>query len=161
MTPAPKDKDGVVYENLSPRDREKFDASRFKEIDNLLKMGALSVMTLKESKRYRVYFPEYIIPSNMLDKWKLQDDGSMLAKSRNVLIGWKDPMIYQLERRAPTPTQEAIMVLLQWLASFRAAGMISDLTNAFGQSRKTNRETPLATELPRGLNTHRYQRDVC
>ena len=42
----------------------------------------------------------------MLDKWKLQDDGSLLAKSRNVLIGWKDPMIYQLERRAPTPTQD-------------------------------------------------------
>ena len=53
VTPAPKDKDGVVYENLSPRDKQKFDASRFKEIDNLLKMGALSVMTLKESNRYR------------------------------------------------------------------------------------------------------------
>ena len=75
----------------------------------------------------------------------------MLAKSRNVLIGWKDPMIYQLERRAPTPTQEAIMVLLQWLASFKVSGRISDLTNAFGQSRRTNRETKLATELPRGV----------
>ena len=51
VTPAPKDKDGVVYENLSPRDKLKFDASRFKEIDNLLNMGALSVMTLKESNR--------------------------------------------------------------------------------------------------------------
>ena len=43
------------------------------------------------------------------------------------------------------------MVLLQWLASFRVSGMISDLTNAFGQSRRTNRETPLATELPKGV----------
>ena len=93
VTPAPKDKDGVVYDNLSPRDRLKFDASRFKEIDNLLNMGALSVMTLKESNRYRQFLPEHIIPSNMLDKWKLQDDGSMLAKSRSVLIGWKNPMI--------------------------------------------------------------------
>ena len=97
-------------------------------------MGALSVMTMKESDRYRRLFPEHIIPSNMLDKWKLQDDGTMLAKSRNVLIGWKDPMIYQLERRAPTPTQEGIMVMLQWLASFRVSGNISDLTNALGQS---------------------------
>ena len=114
VTPAPKDKDGVEYENLSPRDKLKFDASRFKEIDNLLKMGALSVMTLKESNRYRQLFPEHIIPSNMLDKWKLQDDGSMLAKSRNVLIGWKDPMIYQLEGKAPTTTQEGILVTTQW-----------------------------------------------
>ena len=75
----------------------------------------------------------------------------MLATSRNVLVGWKDPMIYQLERRAPTPTQEAIMVLLQWLAAFRVSGRISDLTNAFGQSRRTNRETKLATELPKGV----------
>ena len=94
---------------------------------------------------------EHIIPSNMLDKWKLQDDGTMLAKSRNVLIGWKDPMIYQLERRAPTPTQEGIMVMLQWLASFRVSGRISDLTNAFGQSRKTNRVVNLAIELPTGV----------
>ena len=87
VAPAPKDKDGVVYEDLSPRDKQKFDASRFKEIDNLLKLGALSVMNLKESSRHRQYLPEFIIPSNMLDKWKLQDDGSLLAKSRNVLIG--------------------------------------------------------------------------
>ena len=81
VAPAPKDKDGVVYENLSPRDKLKFDGSRLKENDNLLKLGGLSVMTLKESNRYRQLFPEHIIPSNMLDKWKLQDDGTMLAKS--------------------------------------------------------------------------------
>ena len=38
----------------------------------------------------------------------------MAAKSRSVLVGWKDPMIYQLERAAPTPTQIGIMVTLQW-----------------------------------------------
>ena len=108
-------------------------------------------MSLKESNYYRMNLSEHIIPSNMLDKWKLHGDGTMLAKSRNVLIGWKDPMIYQLERRAPTPTQEGIMVMRQWLASFRVSGNISDLTNAFGQSRKTNREVKLATELPRGV----------
>ena len=108
---APKDKDGVVYDQLSTKDKAKFDASRFKEIGNRLKMGAVSVMSLKESNYYRMNLSEHIILSNMLDKWKLQDDGTMLAKSRNVLIGWKDPMIYQLERSAPTPTQEGIMVM--------------------------------------------------
>ena len=124
------------------------DASRFKEIDNLLRLNALSVMSPEESDHFAQTTPEKIIPTNMLDKWKLQDDGSVAAKSRSVLVGWKDPMISQLER-APTPTQEGIMVTLQWLASAKVTGRIADLTNAFGQARKTK----LATKLPPGV-TH-------
>ena len=45
VPPRPKDKSGVVYDELSETDKEKFDASRFKEIDNLLKLNALSVMS--------------------------------------------------------------------------------------------------------------------
>ena len=89
----------------------------------------------------------------MLDKCKLQDDGSVAAKSRSVLVGWKDPMIYQLERAAPTPTQEGIMVTLQWLASAKVTGRIADLTHAFGQARKTSRKNKLATKLSPGV-TH-------
>ena len=74
----------------------------------------------------------------MLDTWYRQDDGTVKAKSRCVLIGWKDPMVfYQWERAAPTPTQEAIMVTLQWLASAKVSGHVTDLTTAFGQARKT------------------------
>ena len=72
----------------------------------------------------------------MLDKWKRQDDGTVKAKSRIVLEGWKDPKLYQLERLAPTPTQEATMVTSQWLASAMVSGKVTDLTNAFGRSRK-------------------------
>ena len=81
---------------------EKIDASRFKEIDNLLKLNALSVMSPEESDHFAKTTPENIIPTNMLDNWKLQDDGAVAAKSRSTLVGWKDPMIYQLERAAPT-----------------------------------------------------------
>ena len=45
----PKDTSGVLYDKLSETDKKKFDASRFKEIDNLLKLGALSVMSPEES----------------------------------------------------------------------------------------------------------------
>ena len=62
-------------------------------------------------------------------------------------------MIYHLERAAPTPTQEGIMVTLQWLASANVTGRIADLTNAFGQARKTSRKNKLATKLPPGV-TH-------
>ena len=151
VAPRPKDKSGVVYDELSDTEKKKFDASRFKEIDNLLKLNALCVMSPEESDHFAKTTPENIIPTNMLDKWKLQDDGSVAAKSRSVLVGWKDPMIYQLERAAPTPTQEGIMVTLQWLASAKVTGRIADLTNAFGQARKTSRKNKLATKLPPGV----------
>ena len=70
--------------------------------------------------------PENTKPTNVLDKWKLQDDGTVVAKSRSVLVGWKDPMVYRLERVAPTPTQEVIMATLLWLASLKVSGRISD-----------------------------------
>ena len=153
VAPRPKDKSGVVYDELSETDKEKFDASRFKEIDNLLKLNTLSVMSPEESDHFAKTTLENIIPTNMLDKWKLQDDGTVAAKSRSVLVDWKDPMIYQLERAAPTPTQEGIMVTLQWLASAKVTGRIVDLTNAFGQANKTSRKNKLATKLPPGM-TH-------
>ena len=94
VAPRPKDKSGVVYDELSETDKKKFDASRFKEIDNLLKLNALSVMSPKESDHFAKTTPENIIPTNMLDKWKFQDDGTVAAKSRSVLVDWKkDPMI--------------------------------------------------------------------
>ena len=149
VAPRPKDKSGVVYDELSETDKKKFDASRFKEIDNLMKLNALSVMSPEEGDHFTKTTPENIIPTNMLDKWKLQDDGTVAAKNRSVLVGWKDPMIYKLESAAPTPTQEGIMVTLQWLASAKVTGRIADLTNAFGQARKSSRKT----NLP--LNCHR------
>ena len=103
--------------------QQNFDASRLKEIDNLLKLNALSVMSPEESDHFAKTTLGNITPTNMLDKWKLQDDGTVAAKSRSVLVGRKDPMIYQLERAAPTPTQEGIMVILQWLASAKVTGL--------------------------------------
>ena len=48
----------------------------------------------------------------------------------------------------PTPMQEGIVVTLQWLASAKVSGRISDLTDAFDQARKTSRQNKLATKLP-------------
>ena len=45
------------------------------------------------------------------------------------------------------------MVTLQWLASAKVSGKVTDLTNAIGQSRKTSRRNKLATRLPPGV-TH-------
>ena len=65
VAPRPQDKSGVVYDELSDTDKKKFDASRFKEIDNLLKLNALSVMSPEESDHFAKTTPENIIPTNM------------------------------------------------------------------------------------------------
>ena len=97
-------KSGVTHDEWPSEDKKKFDASRFKEIDNLLKLNALSVMTIKDCEHFAKTTPENTKPTNVLDKWKYQDNGTLKAESRCVLVGWKDPVIYQLERAAPTPT---------------------------------------------------------
>ena len=98
-------------------------------------------MSVKDSEHFVKTTPENIIPTNVLDKWNRQDDGTVKAKSRTVWVGWKDPMVYQLERAAPTPTQEAIMVTLQWVASAKVSRKKHRLDQRFGQSRKTSSKT--------------------
>ena len=66
-------------------DKKKFDASRFEDIGGLLGLGALGVMSPEESDHFAKTTLENVIPTNMLDKWKLQDDGSVAAKSRSVV----------------------------------------------------------------------------
>ena len=110
VSPGPKDKSGVVYDKLSDEVKKIFDAARCKDIDNLLKLGFLNVMTPEDNDHFAKTTPENIIPTHVLDKWNPQDDGSVSAKSKSVLVDKKDPMIYQLERAAPTPTQEDISV---------------------------------------------------
>ena len=75
----------------------------------------------------------------------------MKAKSRIVIHGFKDPHVLQLERSAPTPTNEAFTTVMQTMASNKWEGWSSDISNAFGQAMKTNRRQPLAASLPPGL----------
>ena len=57
-------KPNVVYDELSSEDKKTFDAARFKEIDNLLKLGALSVTN---SNNFAKTTPENIMPTFVLD----------------------------------------------------------------------------------------------
>ena len=49
-------------------------------------------MSPEESDHFWKTTPQKIIQTNMLDKWKHQDDGSVTPKSRSVLVVLKDPM---------------------------------------------------------------------
>ena len=72
------------------RTKKKFDASRFKDIDKLLHLGALSVMSVKDSEHSIKTTPENIIPTNMLDKWKRQDGDTVKANQEQNRVGRLD-----------------------------------------------------------------------
>ena len=96
VSPQTKGQKWCAVRRIVKRETKNFDASRSKEIDNLEQLGALSVLSVKDSEHFAKTKPENIIPTNMLDKWKRQDDGTVKGKSRIVLVGWKDPMVYKL-----------------------------------------------------------------
>jgi len=141
----------VDYKNLDKKDRLLFDKARGTEIRNLLELGAYRILSVEESEKFRREHPEYVLPSRWVDRWKATDEGGVKAKSRIVILGFKDPHVLQLERSAPTPTHEAFTTMLQVLASSRRAAWSSDIKNAFGQSMRTTRSQPLAASLPPGM----------
>ena len=131
VAPRPTDKSGVVCDELSGLPR---------------KMTTLQRQPLRTSHQQTCRTSG---SSRMTVQW---------PKSRNVLVGWKDPMIYQLERAAPTPTQEGIMVTLQWLASATVTGCIADLTNALGEARKTSRKKQTCHKTATGRDSSKVGR---
>ena len=149
----------VSYNNLSPKDRKTFAASRALELKNLFDLGAYRILSLEDSLAFRAKYPEYVLPSKWVDRWKPTDDGGAKAKSRIVILGFKDPHVLQLERSAPTPTHEAFTTTLQAFASMKREAWSSDIKNAFGQSMKTTRRQPLAASLPSGMYEAGYDLD--
>ena len=101
-----KDASSVEYKSLSPKEKKIFDASRLVEMNGLFDLGAYELLSLEESLKFRAQFPDYVLPSRWVDRWKGTDAGSLLAKSRIVILGSKDPHILELERSAPTPTNK-------------------------------------------------------
>ena len=153
------DASSVNYRDLSPSDRVKFDTSRATELRNLFGLKAYRIMSLEESLAFRRDFPECVLPSRWVDRWKAQDSGADIAKSRIVILGFKDPQVLQLERSAPTPTHEAFTTVMQVMASRKWSAWSSDIKNAFGQSRKTTRQQPIAASLPQGMKEAGYDLD--
>jgi len=90
------------------------------------------------------------LPSQWVERWKEADSGGSKAKSRLVVLGWKGPDVFELERSAPTPTNEGLAMGLQHMASMGWACTSSDVKNAFGQGMKDSRRQPLAMTLPLG-----------
>ena len=92
--------------------------SREKEWNSILASGAVTVLTLQQSRLIRLLKKERILTSRMVDRWKSTDDG-IIAKSRWCAHGFKDPDLDELSRSSPTPQTESIYTVFQLLASRR------------------------------------------
>ena len=124
--------DGTIqYKSLSPNEQKQFDAARAKEMEALFELGAYRIMSVPESRDFRRKHPEHVLRTRYVDRWKPTDDGGVIAKSRIVILGFQDPQVYQLERSAPTPTNEGFTTMMQFLASNKYKCCSSDIKKAF------------------------------
>ena len=76
-------------------------------MEGLFDLKAYRLMSLEESRKFKKEHPECVLPTRWVDRYKATDEGGAIAKSRIVIFGFMDPHILQLERSAPTPTNEA------------------------------------------------------
>lgn len=142
---------GIEFHKLSDKEKDKFRIARRKEIDELVRLSAVRILSVAESRRFGdKYGDQQILPTLFTEKYKLQDDGSCIEKSRFCYVGWKDPQILQIERSASTPTAEGESAVLQTLASRKWRGKSKGVRQAFGHSNKSNRAKPIAGRQPPG-----------
>ena len=87
------DANGVEYRHLPLLHQKKFDAARWKEVNGLLDLKAYRILSLEESLQFQRDFPDCVLPSRFVDRWKHQDDGVDIAKARLVILGFKDPQV--------------------------------------------------------------------
>ena len=97
-------------------------------------------------------YHDRIILSQWHEKWKdrgddfdngLNDpqlDSRLGAKSRWILLGFHDPDIHLLNRSVPTPDTQDVPLALQLIASIRGEAAIADVSSAFTQSIKGQRQ---------------------
>jgi len=164
----------VEFRNLNEKEKEIFRAARKKEMDSLIANGAVRVLSIEESEKFRQEFPKQIIESRFVDRYKPKEidpkslelykrraleEGRMETiplekdhtspKSRWCCVGWRDPDVHEVERSAPTPLSSSLYCCFQLAASRRWRARIKDVKTAFLQSLPTTRQRKLACRQPR------------
>ncbi|OLP96571.1 Copia protein [Symbiodinium microadriaticum] len=121
----------VSEKRLSPEDREKFREAKNKEVRNFIAAQAFEAL------------PEHLKPSRSqaigmrwLLTWKPQDNGSVKAKARAILLGYQDPNYEFRSTTAPVTTRQTRQLFLQAAANRRWRIQKGDITGAFLQGRE-------------------------
>ena len=165
----------VIFKDLPEKFKKIFRKSRNKEIDSLLKSGAIKILSVKESREFAEKFPDYVLTSRYVDRWKPTGDSSVLPehwdpetyvweginaaepKSRWCVVGWRDPHIHEIERAAPTPLTSSLYVFCQLSATRHWHGFAKDAKTAFLLAKPTTRRQRLACRMPSDESFPRYE----
>ena len=164
----------VEFSKLAEDEKKLFREARKKELDSLVTNGAVKVMSVEESRAFLKEFPDQVIDSRFVDRYKPKEldpntisefkrraiqEGHMEAvplqvdqrnpKSRWCVVGWQDPDVLEVERSSPTPLSTSIYTCLQLAASRKWKTHIKDVKTAFLQGRPTTRTRRLACRQPR------------
>eukprot|EP00435_Cladocopium_sp_Y103_P008346 s2034_g2.t1 len=155
----------VEFKNLPEKYKEIFRKARAKEVASLLNSGAIKILSVEESRKFAKEHPESVLPSRYVDRWKPTDafgvlpeeydqpgflpeaHGGLAPKSRWCVVGWKDPLVHQIERSS-TPQTSSMYLALQLAASRKWVAYGKDAKTAFLQSRPTTRSQKLACRMP-------------
>ena len=99
--------------------------------------------------RYKPTEEFSVLPDNF-DGHKLsaKEAEKVAPKSRWCVIGWRDPLINEIERSAPTPLTQSMYQFLQLSATRKWPGTVKDARTAFLQGRPTTRAQKLACTMP-------------
>ena len=164
----------VEFARLSEPEKVAFREARKKELDSLIKNGAVKVLSVEESLAFENQFPDHVISSKFVDRFKpkeiskdklehykklaieqghyevcqLESDQTN-PKSRLCVVGWQDPQIHEVERSAPTPLSTSLHSCLQLAAARKWACRVRDVKTAFLQALPTTRKTKIAVRQPK------------
>ena len=164
----------VQFSKLDEKEKEVFRKARKKELDSLISNGAVRVLSLSESRAFERDFPDQVIDSKFVDRYKPKDIGTdtieeykrraiqeghmgvceleqdqQSPKSRLCVVGWMDPQIHEVERSSPTPLSTSLHCCLQLAATRQWSTRVKDVKTAFLQSLPTTREKKLAVRQPK------------
>ena len=71
----------VEFSKLPEKEKEIFRKARDKEIKPLLDSGAIKILSLEESRKFRKEFPDRVLPSRYVDRWKPTEEFSVLPEN--------------------------------------------------------------------------------
>ena len=166
LTKAKESPGQVEFSKLQGNEKQVFRQARAKEFKSLVDSGAITVLSVEESIAFTQAHPEHVLTSRFVDRWKPTEDFAVLPedfnaadagsgqttsvapKSRWCVVGWKDPMVHQIERSAPTPMTSSMYLFMALTAGRQWSAFVKDAKTAFLQSKPTTRKQKLAVKQP-------------
>eukprot|EP00971_Amphidinium_carterae_P350893 6491795-Amphidinium_carterae.1 len=141
----------VVVRDLHPSHQRLFLSDtrrgRCKEWLSIVSTPAVRVHTGEHARQLRERWPNRLVPSRWLDRWKHAGadynngldkddnvDARVEAKSRWVVQGFWDPDVEFINRSTPCPTAQDLMLVLHLISALAVEAMTADVRTAFMQS---------------------------